>query len=75
MDLKQIIADLVAERDRLDMAIKTLGGVTGNRKAAGATTAAPKRRRISAAGRKRIIAAQRKRWAAVKAKAPAKKAS
>jgi hypothetical protein len=73
MDIKKILAELVAERERIDAAIRALGGVAKTSPSNGAVT--PKRRRISAAGRQRIAAAQKKRWAAVKGRNPAKKAS
>jgi hypothetical protein len=56
MHIDQIVADLRAERDRIDQAITALDGTERRRG----------RRRISAAGRKRISEAMKKRWAARK---------
>jgi len=71
---------LIAERNRLDVAIQALQGTVKRRgrppKASTTATPAPapvqRKRTMSAAGRKAIADAARKRWAAVKAaKAPA----
>lgn len=81
MSVEQIVALLVAERNRLDAAIRALQGPTKRRGRPPANkVSAPalsgsgpvaRKRRISAAGRKAIADAARKRWAAVKAtKAP-----
>jgi hypothetical protein len=59
-DLGAIVAQLKAERAKLDKAIEALSGVAG--KSGGGT------RRLSAAARARIAAAQRARWAKFKAK-------
>jgi len=82
MPTEQILALMLAERDRLNHAIEALGGITGKRRgrppgthnkpapAKGSATGKPKRK-LSAAGRKAIVEAARKRWAAIKAgKAP-----
>jgi len=63
-DLSAVIAQLKAERDKLDRAIAALSGVAGGK------TSTPKRgtRRLSAAARKRIADAQRARWPKYKAK-------
>jgi hypothetical protein len=62
MDTQQILAQLIAERDRIDAAIKLLSG-------SGTSTKVSKgKSRMSAAARKRIGDAQRKRWAAAKKK-------
>jgi hypothetical protein len=78
----QIVAMLVAERDKLNRAIEALGGTTQKRRGrppgstnkkpdASATevnSGAPKKRKgLSAAGRKAIADAARKRWALIKA--------
>ncbi|HUA86732.1 MAG TPA: hypothetical protein VMB85_22905 [Bryobacteraceae bacterium] len=80
MDTRQIVALLIAERDRLSRAIEALQGSSrrrGQRPAVASTNAAPaaapvkpavKKRRISAAGRKAIAGAARRRWAAVRGK-------
>jgi hypothetical protein len=65
-DLGAVLAQLKAERARLDKAIAALSGVVGGR--VGARRGKP---RLSAAARKRIAAAQRARWAKVRAKKPA----
>ncbi|MES2392936.1 MAG: hypothetical protein V4555_14920 [Acidobacteriota bacterium] len=75
MDMKSVIAQLTAERDRIDGVIKLLSATgsapTGKRRgrpplSAASPVAAPKKRKMSAAGRKRIAEAQRKRWATLK---------
>jgi hypothetical protein len=80
MDLmsEQILAVLIAERDKLNRAIEALGGSTGKRRgrppgtrnkpavAKGTAPTKPKRK-LSAAGRKAIADAARKRWALIKA--------
>ena len=78
MQTEQIVALLIAERDRLSSAIEALqgSGSAGRRPARRAPAKAAKRasqpkRRLSAAGRKAIAEAARRRWAAIKAgKAP-----
>jgi len=77
MQTEQIVALLIAERDRLSRAIDALQGSTKRpgrspaaAKAAAAVTApaaTPSRRKLSAAGRKAIAEAARKRWALIKA--------
>ena len=62
-DLGAVVAQLKAERAKLDKAIEALSGLTGNSGGAGHVT-----RRLSAAARERIAAAQRARWAKFKAK-------
>jgi hypothetical protein len=84
MDAKTILADLRAERDRLNLAIAAIESLEGTtapvkrgRPAKSAATTVPtvKKRTMSAAARKRIAEAQRKRWAAKRAaeKKPAAK--
>jgi hypothetical protein len=84
MQTEQIVALLVAERDRLSRAIEALQGPTKRRgrppksgdgivasAAVDSVKAAPAKRELSAAGRKAIADAARRRWAAIKAgKAP-----
>jgi len=62
-ELSAIVKALIEERDRLNIAIAALQGVSNG--------ASRPKRRISAAGRARIVAAQRVRWA--KARAAKKK--
>jgi hypothetical protein len=81
MQIEQIVALLIAERDRLTRAIDALQGSVirhgrppgSGRKSAAAAPSQPgrRKRKLSAAGRKAIADAARKRWAAIKAgKAP-----
>ena len=80
MSNEQILALLVAERDRLNRAIEALGGPKrlgrppGRRNASAlavVTASAKPKRKLSAAGRKAIAEAARKRWASIRAgKAP-----
>jgi len=70
MQTEQIVALLIAERDRLDAAIRALQGSQSARQSGRAAAAARKRggkRTLSAAGRKAIADAARRRWAAIKA--------
>jgi hypothetical protein len=62
-DLGAVLAQLKAERDKLDRAIAALSGVGGGK--GGSRTG---KRTLSAAARKRIADAQRARWAKFKAK-------
>jgi len=68
VDTAAIIAELEAERDRLNNAINALQGSTRRRGrsriAAGPTNG--RKRHLSAAARKRISEAMKKRWAARK---------
>jgi hypothetical protein len=59
--MEQIIANLKAERDRLNEAIAALKGTRRGKARNG-----PARRHLSAAAKKRISDAQKKRWAAQK---------
>ena len=81
MHTEQIVALLIAERNRLDAAIQALQGPVKRRgRPPGRKASAPKpsapapvarKRKISAAGRKAMADAAKKRWAAIKAgKAP-----
>jgi len=68
MKTEQILALLIAERDRVSRAIDALGSVPTNRAVTSATTVRSQRRRhLSAAGRLAIAEAARRRWAAVRA--------
>ena len=62
-DLGAVLAQLKAERDKLDRAIAALSGIGGGKAHSGKTG----RRHLSAAARKRIADAQRARWARYKA--------
>ena len=62
-DLGGVIAQLKAERAKLDKAIEALSSVAGKSSGGGGG-----KRRLSAAARARIAAAQRARWAKFKAK-------
>jgi hypothetical protein len=62
-DLGAVVAQLKAERAKLDKAIEALSGVAGKSGGGGRGI-----RRLSAAARERIAAAQRARWAKFKAK-------
>jgi hypothetical protein len=77
MPTDQIVALLIAERDKLNRAIEALQGEVKRRgrppkKAVamemGSPTPAPakKKRHVSAAARKKMAAAQKARWAAIK---------
>jgi exonuclease VII small subunit len=60
LDTESIIANLEAERDRLDQAIAALKGRKSK------TSNGRRGRHLSAAAKKRISDAQKKRWAAQK---------
>ena len=64
-DLGAVLAQLKAERAKLDRAIEALSGVVAG---AGQNNGRGGRRRLSAAARQRIAAAQRARWAKFKSK-------
>jgi len=73
MNVDEIVRSLKAERDRLDAAIRALGGMDGSefkrrgRPPGVRNKSIPARRRVmSAAARKRIAAAMKARWAAAK---------
>lgn len=59
-DLGAVLAQLKAERAKLDKAIAVLSGLNGRSSGRGG------KRRMSAAARERIAAAQRARWAKFK---------
>ena len=75
MDIKNILADLKTERERLDRAISALEGLGVRRRGRpvgsglGATGSKRKRRHMSAASRKRISEMMKQRWAERKRKA------
>ena len=62
-DLGAVLAQLKAERSKLDRAIAALSDVVGGKAGGGGA-----KRILSAAARKRIADAQRARWAKFKAK-------
>ncbi len=69
MNVSKIVAELRAERDRLDKAIAALENVNSNHgRNVQATTRSPnrKRSRMSAAARKRLSDLLKKRWASGK---------
>jgi hypothetical protein len=73
MPTEQILALLLAERNKLNRAIEALGGPKRRGRPPGPRTVAPAKRKrgLTAAGRKAISEAARKRWAAIRAgKAP-----
>jgi hypothetical protein len=63
VDLGAVLAELKAERAKLDRAIAALSGVLGGKSNKGGA-----RKTMSLAARKKIGAAQRARWAKVKGK-------
>ena len=83
MDISQILAELIAERDKLSVAIEALGGAGQNvvRRGPGRppksqqprASAGGNRRTMSASARNRISAAQKARWASQKGNAVSKK--
>jgi len=68
MDTNRILAELRAERDRIDRTIAAIEGLdsTGRGRAGRPPRAMRKRRTFSAATRARMAAAQRARWAEAK---------
>ncbi len=70
-DLKAILSQLRAERDRLDKAIEAINRIvvtdgTIPARSTRARAGGRRKRRLSPEGRARIVAAARKRWAAVR---------
>ena len=66
MDTAAIIAELEAERDRLNSALAAMQGSTnirGRGRIAAATFINSRKRHLSAAARKRISDAMKKKWA------------
>ena len=81
MATEEILALMIAERDKLNAAIQALttlavpdknvkGSASGPAVAALPQGKRKRKRKLSAAGRKAISEAAKKRWAALKAKAP-----
>jgi exonuclease VII small subunit len=68
MDTATIIAELEAERDRLNRAIAALQRSQGGRGRTATGKLNGRKRHLSAAARKRIGAAMKKRWAERKKK-------
>jgi len=72
MDRATIIAELEAERDRLESAITALHGSRNTKRtASGKPDGRSRRRHLSAAARRKIGEAMKKRWAERKKKAAA----
>jgi hypothetical protein len=67
MPNEQILALLLAERDKLNRAIEALGGPKRRGRPPGARNTPKRKRTLSAAARRAIAEGQRKRWAAIKA--------
>lgn len=79
MDVNSILAELRAERDRIERAIAAMEGLnsTGRRTVARtgkATAGRNKRGRMSAAGRRKLSRLMKQRWAQGKMKPRAKAA-
>jgi hypothetical protein len=68
LDINRILAELKAERYRLDKAIAALAGVTSESRTTrtASKTVRQGRRRMSAAGRKRLSQLLKARWASGK---------
>lgn len=75
MPTEQIVALLIAERNKLDAAIQALQGAVKRRgrppknplpNAPASVLPAKKKRKMSTAARKRMAAAQKARWAKIK---------
>jgi hypothetical protein len=78
MDINEIIANLRAERDRLDNAISALESSTkkrGRPASAGNVVPTRRRRHMSAAARAKISRAMKARWASGRVKGNRKKAA
>ena len=78
LDISQIVAELTAERNRIDQAIAALDGSHprgGRPPKALSSQAGPRIRTMSPAARKRISAAMKLRWATRKGKSASKKAA
>lgn len=66
MSIQQVIAQLEAERSRIDAALKALKGLNPNTTKTAKNVGTRKKRVLSAAGRAKIAAAQKARWADVR---------
>ncbi len=73
MDIKRILHELHAERNRIDRAIAAIEAITKNSTSTGAGPGR-RRSRISAAGRKRLSELMKKRWASGKMRGRSKAA-
>ena len=73
MTIDTIVAELKAERDRINHAIIALDGLSANGAATPRAVTQPKKRGgMTAAGRKRISEMMKARWAARRKKAKSK---
>ena len=67
MDIHRILAELKAERDRIDQAIAAIGNIGAPRarrgRPPGTATIRRQKHKLSAAGRRRISEMMKKRWA------------
>ncbi len=73
MDIKRILKELHAERNRIDRAIAAIEAITKDSASTGAVRGR-RRSRISAAGRKRLSELMKKRWASGKMRGRSKAA-
>jgi hypothetical protein len=69
MPIEQIVAFLIEERDKLNAAIRALGGVEHDRPVPmkPRVSGGNETRHVSAAARRKMAAAQKRRWAKIKA--------
>jgi hypothetical protein len=75
MDTRQILAQLHAERNRIDRAIAAIEAIQSDSKSRLAFAGTRRRRgRMSAAGRKRLSELMKKRWASGKMRGRSKAA-
>ena len=81
MDFAQIVADLTADRSRLENAIAALEGMGASSPRrrrppkSQSKPLAPRKRKMSAAARKRISVAMKQRWAKWNGKSAPKRAA
>jgi hypothetical protein len=66
VDIDRILAELRAERDRLDKAIAALAGINSTGRTTRTAAKAARRGRMSAAARKRLSQLLKQRWASGK---------
>jgi hypothetical protein len=74
LDITQILAELEAERDRIDQAIRSLeniGSAPRRGRPAGQPVGGRRRRRLTPEGRRRLSEMMKKRWAERRKKAKA----
>jgi SLT domain-containing protein len=75
MDTRQILAQLHAERNRIDRAIAAIEAIQSDSKSRASFAGTRRRRgRMSAAGRKRLSELMKKRWASGKMRGRSKAA-